>query len=57
MTGVPFLKLLFSLPGLIAILVILGFILFLSGQNIFVILVAAIFIGLILFIGRKVFGG
>lgn len=56
MTAVPFLKMLFSLPGLIAIIVVLGFVLHLAGYNLFHIFITAIFLALILIIGKKVFG-
>ena len=57
MAAIPFIKMLFSLPGLIAILVVLGFILHLAGYNLFFILLAAVFLFLIIFIAKKAFGG
>ena len=57
MAAIPFIKMLFSLPGLIAILVVIGFILHLAGYNLFFILLAAVFLFLMLFIAKKVFGG
>ncbi len=57
MAAIPFIKMLFSLPGLIAILVVIGFVLHLAGYNLFFILLAAVFLFLVLFIGKKVFGG
>ena len=57
MVAIPFIKMLFSLPGLIALLVVIGFVLHLAGYNLFFILLTALFLVLILFIGKRMFGG
>ena len=57
MAAIPFIKMLFSLPGLIAVLVVLGFIIHLAGYSITFVLLSSLFIGLVLFIGRKMFMG
>ncbi len=55
MAAIPLIKMLFSLPGLIAIMVVFGFILHLAGVNLLTIFATAAFIALILFIVKRVF--
>lgn len=56
MAAIPLIKMLFSLPGLIALMVVLGFILHLAGVNLLTIFATAAFLTLILLIVKRMFG-